>query len=133
MVCAIGSKSALHRRHRHPGRGVGVGDAVDVVAGGMDGAVDHEPRTVDTVIRGVEQNVAIEVDLNQARRRDLLIQHAVWVDEELPILPRNAARNVVGGHFGHAIHLGQPVGGRELHACLPLSRADAVPDSLNDL
>jgi hypothetical protein len=45
-------------------------------------ALDHEAGSVHLVRRVVE-NIAVDVDLHQARRGDLLIEKAVGVDEEL--------------------------------------------------
>ena len=62
------------------------------------------------------------VDLDQARRGDLLVHHPVGIDQEGARLARHARRDVVGHHVGHAVEIDQPVAGGEVDARLPLGR-----------
>src|SRR5213075_908603 len=61
-----------------------------VVARLVDRAVDHVARLVDAVVQfaevGLQQDVAVDVDLDQRRGRDLLVHHPVRVDEEGALL-----------------------------------------------
>src|SRR5690606_21073899 len=89
-------QAAVERRHGHAGDRVGVDDAADVGARLVDRAVDDEARLVDAVAGPrVLHHVAVEVDLDQARGRDLVVGHAVGVDEEVTLLAGHARRDVV--------------------------------------
>ena len=88
----------------------------------VDGAVNDEAGDVDAVVGGVEQRVAVEVDLDQAGGVDLFVQHAVGIDQEVIVAARHAAGDVVGDHLGHAVHRGQPIAGGEIDAGLPFLR-----------
>jgi hypothetical protein len=115
---------------------VGVDDAVDVRLGLVEGAVDDEARLVDAVVQLAEvrlgQDVAVVVDLDQARGGDFLVQHAVGVDEEGALLARHPRRDVVGDHVRHFVERHQPVAGGKVDAGDPF-RFGAVhfhgPDS----
>src|ERR1700756_1626857 len=96
-----------------------MGHAVDVVTGHVDGTVNDEAGDVDVVVGGVEQRIAVDVDLDQAGGVDLLIEHAVRVDQELIGRAGDAAGDVVGDHLGHAVHRGQAIAGGEVDAGLP--------------
>ena len=52
-------------RDRRAGRSVGMRHAVDVAPGHVDGAMNHEAGCVDAIVRGVEEDVAVEIDLDQ--------------------------------------------------------------------
>ena len=82
---------AFHRRDRHAGRRMGMRDAIHIVPGHMNGAVNDEACGVDAIIRGVEEHVAVEVDLDQAGCIDFLIEHPVRVDQEVVVRAGNAA------------------------------------------
>jgi hypothetical protein len=76
---------ALHGRDRHAGRRVRMRHAVDVVAGHVNGAVNDEAGSVDAIIRGIEQRVAVKVDLDQAGRIDFFVQHPIGVDQKVVV------------------------------------------------
>ena len=65
------------------------------------------------------------VDLDQARRGDLLVQHAVGIDEKGVLLARDPGRNMIGHHVGHPVQLDEAIAGGEIDARLPL-RVGAV-------
>src|SRR5262249_20415602 len=71
-------------------------------------------------------DLAVHVDLDQARRRDLLVQQSVRVDEELVLGTRNPQRNMVVHEVRPAMLGDQPVGGGQLDAGLPLLLAHAL-------
>ena len=76
-------QAALHRRDRHAGTRVRVHDAGDFLARAMDAAMDHVARLVDVVVGvGLPHDVAVEVDLHQARGGDLLVRQPVEVDQQ---------------------------------------------------
>jgi hypothetical protein len=108
-------------------------DAVDVMARHVDGAMNDKARDIDVVVAGVEQGVAIDVDLDQARRVHLLIEHAVGIDQELIVMPRHAAGNVVRDPLGVAVHRGQAITGGEIDARFPFLGADLLADRFDDL
>ena len=124
---------AFHRRDRHAGRGVGMRDAVDIVAGHMNGAVNDKAGGVDAIVGGIEEGVAVEVDLDQAGRIDFLVEHPVRVDQEMIGRSRNAAGDVVGDHLGHAVQRGEAIAGGEIDPGLPFLRADLLADRFDDL
>ena len=112
---------------------MGVGDAVNVMARGVNGAVDHKAGLVDRILRGVEQDLAIDVDADEAGGGDLVVQHAVGVEQELVGGAGDACRNVVRGQLGHVEHFRQPVGGCQVDADVPFLLADLFTDGLDDL
>ena len=67
--------------------------------------------------------VAVEVDLHQARGGDLVVGHAVGVDEEVAFLAGHARRDVVVDQIVHAVVVDQAVARREIDARLPTLRA----------
>ena len=115
---------ALEHRHRHAGVGVGVQHAGDVVARAVDRAVDHVARQVDAVVRiGVGDDLAVEIDLDQRGRGDLLVHHAERIDQEMLLVARHARRDVVEVQVGHPVEIDEPIAGGEIDAGLPF-RAD---------
>ena len=73
----------------------------------MHGAVDHVAGLVDAVVQIAEvgggENAAVMAHLDQAGGRDLLVHHAVCVDEKGTVFTGHARRNMVGHHVGHAV------------------------------
>ena len=124
---------AFHRRDGHAGRRVRMRHAVHVVLGHVDGAVNDEAGDVDVIVGGVEQRVALDIDLDQAGGVDFLVEHAVSVDQELVGRPGHPAGDVVGDHLGHPVHRRQPVAGREIDPRLPFLRAHLFADRFHDL
>ena len=126
-------QSAFHRRDGHAGRRMRMRHAIHVVLGHMNGAVNDEAGDVDVIVRRVEQRVALDIDLDQAGSIDLLVEHAVRIDQELVGCPRHTAGDVVGDHLGHPVHRGEAVAGSKVHACLPLLRAHLLANRFYDL
>ena len=122
---------ARHRRHRHAGAGVGVQHALHFGPRLVDRAVDHVAGFVDAVVGvGLPDDVALYVDLDQARGGDLLVDHAVEVDEEMILRARDARRDVIVDQVGHAVLVDQAIAGGEIDACLPFFRRDLCADRL---
>ena len=115
---------AGHGGDRHARAGVGVQDALDLGAGLVDRAVDHVAGCVDPVI-GVRlpDDVAFEVDLDEARRRDLLVEKAVEIDQQMVVAAGDARGDVVVDQIGHPVGVDQAVAGREIETGLPLLAA----------
>src|SRR6266704_2869383 len=88
-----------------------------------DRAVDDEARLVDVVLGGIEQDLAVEVELDEARGVHLLVEHAVGIDEEGVVLARHPGRDVVGDHLVHAVEVDQAVRRGEIDALGPFRRA----------
>ena len=115
----------------------GDGDAVDAVhvqhalrvrARGVHGAVDGEPGRVD-LVGAFEHLAALEVDLDEARGRDLLEEHPVRVDEEVVLRPRHPRRDVREDEVVPAEAGDEAVAGGEVDAPCPLLRADGGADA----
>ena len=112
---------AFHRRHRHAGAGVGVQHAGDIRPRLVDRAVDHVARLVDAVVGvGLPDDLALDVDLHQARGGDLLVEQAVEVDQQVVLGARDARGDVVVDEVGHPVRVDQPVAGGEIDPRLPL-------------
>src|SRR6202158_3825948 len=90
----------------------------------MHRAMDNVAGLVHAVVKGSEigraENLAVVVDLDQARRGNLLVQHPVGVDQKRARLTRYARRYVVGDHVGHAVELDQAITRRKIDGRLPL-------------
>jgi hypothetical protein len=83
-----GHQAALHRRDRHARARVRVQHAGNVVPRGMDRAVDHVAGLVHSYgVPGLVDHVARQVDLVEARRRDLLVQVAEGLMRMCPASP----------------------------------------------
>jgi len=116
---------AIERGNGLPRHGMRVQYTVQVAACHVDRAVDDEAGPVHPVGRLVE-DIPVHVDLDEARRRDLLVQESVRVDQELVFGAWNAQRDVIVDEIRPAMLRDQPVGGRELDARLPLLLADPL-------
>ena len=116
------------RAHRDARPGVRVNDAHDVVARLVHRAVDDVAGRVHRVVEAVRlrDHVAGEVDLDQAGGGDLLVQHAVGVDQDVVLRPGDARGDVVVDEVGHAVARDQPVARGEVDAHVPFGRAHAV-------
>jgi len=98
-----------------------MGDAIDVVTRHVDGAVNDEARDIDVVVGRVERACCFGVDLDQAGGVDLLIEHAVGVDQELVVMTWDAAGDVVRDHLGIAVQRNESVRRSEIDAGIPFS------------
>ncbi len=83
------------------GAGMRVQDAVDLRPRHVHGAVDDEAGVVHG-ITGVLDDVALVVDLDQARRGDLVEHHPIGIDEEMLGLARHPRRDVREDEIVHA-------------------------------
>ena len=66
-------------------------NTIDIVARHMDRTVNDEAGGVHAVVGCVEKDVAVDIDLDEARRVDLLIEQTIGIDEELVVRARHAA------------------------------------------
>ena len=89
-------------------------DAISIVAC----RADRVAGSVDAIGR-VVQHIAVEVDLDQVGRRDLVIYRPVGVDQDLVILARDPRRDMVEVEVVPAVMEHQPVTGGEIDAHLP--------------
>jgi DNA ligase (NAD+) len=68
--------------------------------------VDHVARLVDAVVGvGFPQDVALEVDLDQAGSGDFLVEQAVEVDQQVIVVAGDAP----GSKYDKAVELGVPI------------------------
>jgi hypothetical protein len=122
---------ARHRRYRYAGTGMGMEHAGDVRPRLVDRAVDHVTRFVDAVVGvGLPDDLALDVDLHQARRRDLLVEHAVEVDEQVILAAGDARRDVVVDEVGHPVFVHEAIAGGEVDARLPFLGRNLAADRL---
>ena len=123
-------QATLERRYGHRGPAVRMNHAANLGTRGVHGAVNDGPRPVQPVAeiavvrRG--EDVAVMVDLEQARGGDFLVHQAVGVNEEAALFARDARRNVVSHHVGHPVKVHQPVTRGEIDARLPFGVRDFV-------
>ncbi|MNN32400.1 hypothetical protein D3C81_1461220 [compost metagenome] len=118
------------RGHRAAGAGVGVQHALGILAGGVDGAVDHEAGRVDLVRRRLHR-LAVEVDLHQAGGGDLVEHQPIRIDQEVMFRSRQAHRDVGEYQVAHAEMRDQAVAGRQFLAQFPfLGRAGGAGNRL---
>ena len=111
---------AFHRRHRHAGARMRVHHAGDLGPRLVDGAVDHVAGLVDVVVgRGLPDDLAVDVDLHQAGRGDLLVEQPVEIEQQHVVFAGHARGDVVIDEVGHAVFVDQPVAGGEVEPRLP--------------
>jgi hypothetical protein len=113
---------ALLRRHRDAVERMRVHHALHVVARRMHRAVDREPGRVDRELR-LLQHVAGDVDLDQARSRDLVEHQAVRIDEEV-LGPGDLRRDVGEDEIVPAEQGDEAIRRGEIDAGLPLLGRD---------
>src|SRR6185369_16162652 len=77
--------------------------------------------------------VAVDINLDQAGGVDLLVEHAVGIEQKLVGRSRYPAGDMVGDHLGHSVHRGETVAGGEIDPRLPFFSADLFADRLYDL
>ena len=86
-----------------------VNHAANVRAAVMDRAVNHRPCFVYAVVQRpkvrLAQDIAVMVNFKQTGCRDFFVHHAIGINKIGALLARDASRDVVGDHVGHAIHL----------------------------
>ena len=103
----------------------------DVVARGVDRAVDHEARRVDRVRRLSRPSRPCEVDLHQARRGDLVEDHPVRVDQEVVLGARHARGDVGEDEVVPAEMRDEAVARGEIDAQCQLFRHAREPNTAN--
>ena len=113
-------QQALHAAcHRGAVRRVQVEHAAGVLAHFVDRRMDGEAGRVDAVV-ALGELVAVEIDLDQARGRDLVEHQAVGIDQEMMFRSRHARGDVGVDQIVPAIMRDQPVAGGEIDALGPL-------------
>ena len=116
-----GQQARALGRHGHAVQGVGMEDALGVVSRGVDRAVNHEAGGVHGK-RRVLHLVALQIDLDQAGRRDLVEEQPVRVDEELVGGARHPRRDVREHQVLPAEVRHEPVAGSQIDAHRPFFR-----------
>jgi hypothetical protein len=118
-------EAALQGRDGRAGDRVGVHDAMRVVAGLVDGAVNDPAGRVDRpaefAAAGLD-DLAVDRDLDEAGSGDLVVPQAEGIDEELPRRAGDAHRQVIEDQCRPAEMIDQPIGRRQLDAQLLLDR-----------
>src|SRR3546814_15488028 len=72
-----------------------VQNTLNIRSGLMDSPMNDEARLVDAQPRRVINNVALQIDLDKAGRRYLIVQQAKRVEQHLLLFARNAAGDVI--------------------------------------
>src|SRR5262249_21344841 len=91
---------------------------------------DDVAGLVETELRGVEQDVAVQIELDETRSVHLVVQQAVRIDEECTFFAGHSRADVVGAHLGHAVEVRQPIRRGEIDALVPFSLADLLANGL---
>jgi len=105
-----------------------VNDAGGIFARGVNGTVDREAGRIDR-IPVVEQNVAVQVDLHQTRRRDFLKQHPIRIDKEGVLGAGHPRRNVGEDQVVPAVQGDEAVAGGKIDPELPFVLGYPVADA----
>ena len=94
--------------------------------------MDDEARRVDDVV-GVLDDVALEVDLDQVRRRHLAEMDPVGIDQEVFLAPGHPRRDMGREQVVHVEMGDEPVTGGEIDADVPfrLGHRGVVVDTLD--
>ena len=115
----------LEAGDRDAGAGVGVDHRAELRPGAVNAGVDDVARRVDPRA-GIVDRPAVQIDLHQARGRDLGIVRAERVDQEVMFRSRHPRGDVVVDQVGHAEMVDQPITGRELDPHVPFPGGHAV-------
>ncbi len=99
---------AIDSGDRHSSAGVRMHHRINIRAASENPTVNCEPGGVHLEVR-LGQLVAFKVDLDQAGCRDLLEEHAVWVEKERVVLPRHPRGDMRGPKVGPSLHGGDPI------------------------
>ncbi len=113
-----GLQPFLDGRNRHPGDGVGMEHAGGVRPVGVDRRMDDEPRRVDHMV-GVRNDIAVEIDLHQARRGDFAEMDAIGVQQEMHVRPRHLHGDMGREQIVHPEMGDQPVTGGQIDPHIP--------------
>ena len=113
-------QQAFHAaRHRGAVGRVQMEHAAGVLAHLVDRRMDGEAGRVDAVI-ALGELVAVEVDLDQAGRRDLVEHQSVGVDQEVMVRSRHPRGDVGVDQIVPAIQRDEAIAGGEIDALAPL-------------
>jgi hypothetical protein len=93
--------------------------AAGILAHLVDRRMDGEAGRIDAVF-ALAKLVAVQIDLHQARRRDLLEHESVRVDQEVMVGTRHARRDVGVDQVVPAIQSDEAIAGGEVDALVPL-------------
>src|SRR5215468_3078801 len=97
----------------------------------VDRAMDHIARYVDAVVGvGLPDDIAFNVDLDQARGRNLPVKEAVEIDQQMVGRARNARGDMIVDQIGHAVAVDQAIAGGEIEPRPPFLRRDLIADRL---
>ena len=89
----------------------------------VDGAVDDVARFVDAVVGlGLPDDIALDIDLDQARRGDLLVEHAIEVDQQMVRGPGNPRGDVIINEVRHSVFVDEAIARGEIDTRLPFLR-----------
>src|SRR3546814_6207030 len=105
-----------------------VQNTLNIRSGLMDSPMNDEARLVDAQPRRVINNVALQIDLDKAGRRYLIVQQAKRVEQHMLLFARNAAGDVIVNAIRQPEMGYQPVAFRQFDSRPPLVFGHAVLD-----
>ena len=97
------------------------------MARAVHGTVNHIAGRVDRiVVVGLQDGLALEIDLDEARGGDLLVQHAIGIDEDMLIGSWHARGDVVVDEVRHAVEGDKPIASGKVDAGVPFPCGDPI-------
>ncbi len=109
-----------------------MGDPVRIFARGVDRRMDHVTRVIDPVF-ALAEDLAVDIDLDQARCGDFLEHQAIGVDQEMLIGAGHARRNVRVEEIIEAMDRRHAVECGEIDAGAPFGIGDAGGARVSDV
>jgi len=124
-VLGQGQQAVLLGRHADAGGGMAVHDAGHLRPAVVNRTMNRKSGRIDAVFARA-QEVAVEVDLDQAGGGDLLEQQAEGIDQEMVLWPRHPRRKVGRQKIGPAVVRDQTKRSREIDPDLPFLRCHVL-------
>src|SRR5690606_113526 len=116
-------QAMLLRRNGHARRRMRMQDAVDVMAGAVDGAVNGVAGGID-LERRVVKNIPVDIDLHEAGGGDLVEEQSIGVDQKVILGSGDPRGNMREDQIAHAQVGNELIAGRQIDPRLPFFVAD---------
>ena len=121
MLCHR-QQSAIERTYRHSSDRMGMDDASDIVARGMNRAVDIDACRIG-LGNFVVNNPPINADLAQITGANLVKEQGIGIDQKNTLLARYTGRYMRGCEIGQPVQIDQTAAGRKIDATRQIGRA----------